>query len=59
MPREKPTRYRATWEFELRFPHAYAYVREEFQEFTRKLEERCMALNSDYCAIEKIERKDG
>lgn len=53
--REKPTRYRATWEFELRCPSDYQHLRQTLQRFVDGLQEIHRGLHSDYLAIEKIE----
>lgn len=56
MSKENPTRYRATWEFELRYPSDYKYVREALERFTLGLSRDYRALISDYLAIEKVEK---
>ena len=57
MAKENPTRYRAVWEFELRYPSDYQYVRQALETFTRNLSEGYKPINSDYLAIEKVETK--
>lgn len=57
MTKERPTRYRATWEFELRYHSDYRYLRETLQRFVDGLQENYGGLSSDYLAIEKIEQE--
>jgi cephalosporin hydroxylase len=51
--REKPTRYRAVWEFELRFPDDYEKVRAQLQDLTIELAANTM-MQSDFLSIEKV-----
>jgi len=58
MPREKPTTYRATWEFALRFPSDYKHVRSMLESFTKGMEDSRQLQNS-FLSIEKIVEDDG
>lgn len=54
-PKERPTSYRATWKFELRYPRDYEMIRSRLNHFTKEMED-LYSLQSDYLSIKKVKR---
>lgn len=55
--KENPTRYRATWEFELRYPSDYEGVRSWLHEAIERLTYNASHIQSDFLVIEKVEKE--